>query len=163
LQRWLRNDETSALTLKRIAKLPSILAFEENENEMSNEVRLTRSRTPILMTILHAILWLALLAELIIVVPRCVDTFEDFGVALPAAAQCAITLSNFAARYLWLMLLMCIPILLASYAMMSLAGRRSRLSPILVGLAMAAIPLSLGLFVAVGIGIPMMQLINNLS
>ena len=142
----------------------SILTIEVNEYEMNtNESRQARSNTPIVMTVIHGILWLGLLAGLTAFVPRYVDTLEEFDVALSAAARCAITLSNFAATYWWLILPLGIPTLLAGYAMMSLAGRRSRLSQTLVGLAIAAIPLALGLFVAVGIGIPILQLINDLN
>jgi type IV pilus assembly protein PilC len=111
-----------------------------------------------------ALLWAVLLVGLVLVVPRFKRIFMDFGLALPAATQAVIAVSDWAAAY-WYVLILSVPFLLAPDVAVVywLARRPGRALSCLWFVLMIALPLLAMVLVFVAIYLPEAKLLEDLS
>lgn len=120
-------------------------------------------RSPKGILFFHALAILLLFSILIFVVPKCKAIFQDFDVDLPVITLWAVACSHIAVRCCWLLL----PLVLVVDASVLLA--LTRLPPTRTGPATAwfvSVLLVVGLMIivtVVAIGIPMTDLVDNLS
>jgi type II secretory pathway component PulF len=111
----------------------------------------------ITLTVLHFVLWTGLLLILLIVVPRFVDVFYDFDVELPSSSKLVVQMSHVVAAYWYLFVLFGLIGLVLDFGLLLALRKRNRL---LAGVLLTFVPLSLGAFIFLGIGIPMTSLMR---
>lgn len=107
------------------------------------------------LTVVHFVLWTGLLFILLFVVPRCVETFSDFEVELLSSSKLVIQTSHVVAAYWYLFVLFGIVGLVLDFGLLLALRTRTQL---LAGLLLTLVPLLLGIFVFLAIGIPMIGL-----
>ena len=109
------------------------------------------------LTVLHFVLWTGLLFILLFVVPRCVDVFYDFDVELPSSSKLVVQTSHMVAAYWYLFVLFGLIGVVLDFGLLLALRKRHRL---LAGVLLTLVPLSLGAFILLGIGIPMTSLMR---
>lgn len=113
---------------------------------------------------LHALAWGVLLLVLLFVVPRFTRTFEDFGSALPQFSVLVIKASMLAIAYWYAFLLLGLIATAADWAVLFwLSSNKQKTIRRLWSILMLTLPLVLIAAVILGVALPTIQLVEELS
>ena len=116
----------------------------------------------ICLTIVHSVLFVALGLMLLAVVPRYVQTFDEFGVELPKITQFVIQISSSVTAYWYLFVLLGVLGVALDFVTLLLLERNGRATQLAAGAMIAAVTLLLGGIVWLAIWIPMARLVEGL-
>jgi hypothetical protein len=112
---------------------------------------------------LHAALWCALVAYLLLYVPSAEKTFRDFNLVLPQATQITLAAARWVGNY-WYVLPFWLDVLLAADGgLLVLLYRQRRSFAWAWGLLNTAVPIILGVLAFLTILMPVWKLLDGLS
>ncbi|NLE38777.1 MAG: hypothetical protein GX621_12200 [Pirellulaceae bacterium] len=120
---------------------------------------------PLILTVIHGILWFAWLGLLLRIVSGFENIFADFGMELPVATIWAIGLANLAFRFWYLAILLIAGLCAVDLALLRVLFARRKLAVLawFWAMAMFFVPLALMAWIAVWLWIPLVRLIHDLS
>lgn len=120
---------------------------------------------PVVLTVIHGILWFAWLGLLLRLVPAYEKIFADFGTELPVATIWAIGLSNLAFRFWYLAILVVAGLCAVDLALLRALFARPKLAVLawLWAMWMFLMPLVLMVWIVISLWIPFFHVMHDLS
>jgi hypothetical protein len=113
--------------------------------------------------VLHAFLWCAVVASLLLYVPRAEKLFRDFNMTLPAVTMLVLAVARWVGNYWYILPFWLVYLLAADGGLLVLFYRRRRSLAWAWGLLNAAVPVVLGVLAFLTIQMPMWKLLDGLS
>jgi tRNA A-37 threonylcarbamoyl transferase component Bud32 len=114
-------------------------------------------------TVFHSVLWAALFAAFLLLVPAFQGMFDDFGVEVPGLTLLMIKISYGLSRFWHIVVPLGMVGMAFDFAILFLLGKVGRRVQSLAGLLLLLVPLALGGLLLLSLGLPMARLIEALS
>jgi type II secretory pathway component PulF len=109
------------------------------------------------------VLWAALFAAFLLLVPAFQGMFDDFGVEVPGLTLLMIKISYGLSRFWHIVVPLGMVGMAFDFAILFLLGKVGRRVQSLAGLLLLLVPLALGGLLLLSLGLPMARLIEALS